>query len=263
MSSPEPQDLSFLVIPLHEPFLRYSLPRVGDINAVVDDHVSKHDSDSGRSSMDGSTSSGDEHILNDVLDGMFPVLKWTEIQEDDTEIGLTQTISRIPSNRLDAVALRNTLDASLEKYQAKETGVCSIRRILYDKTIDELIRQITVNCIHQGQLLFRLRNEFRMTIDAYRVLFTSAIAFGLRYALRSQKRSLDIEMEKRDIMDEKEELKNKLFTLQKVHEATLSKHEESMNGVTTQYQEEVAKLRLMIDKQSRLIDVLNRRPIKL
>ena len=255
MSSPVPPDLAFLVIPLNEPFLRYSRPK------VVREGQDEEDDDSGASSPDGC--SNEENGLDNILESMFPPIEWVDKPDGETIVHYSQVVSRIPSNRLDAVALTNTLDASLEKYQAKETGVCPIRRILYDKTIDELVRQITINCVHQGQLLFRLRNELRMTLDAYRTLYTSAIAFGLRYALRSQKRSVDVEMEKKDIMDEKEELKNRLFTLQKEYEATLSKHSESMTGLTTQYQDEVAKLRLIIVKQSQMIEVLHRKPIKL
>lgn len=255
------QDLSFLVIPLNEPFLRYATPKTVEGN--LENGSKDEENDSGASSLEGVTVTADENGLDNVMDSMFPPMKWTKSVDEDTQVNYVQTVSRIPSNRLDAIALTNTLDASLEKYQAKETGVCSIRRVLYDKAIDELIREITINCVHQGQLLFRMRNEFRMTIDAYKTLYTSSIQFGLRYALRSQKRSLDIELEKKDIFNEKEDLKNKLFTLQKLHEATISKHQETLSGLTTQYQDEVAKLRLVINKQAHLIEVLNRRPIKL
>lgn len=44
---------------------------------------------------------------------------------------------------------------------------------------DELIRQVTVGCIEQGSLLFRIRNELRMTIGCYRRLYESAIGYGL------------------------------------------------------------------------------------
>jgi dynein light intermediate chain len=262
MSSSQSQDLSFLVIPLHEPFLRYSGPQIVKENGQ-EDHGddSREDDNSGGSSPDGSL--GEDNSLDNILDSMFPPIRWTENSDNETELHFISHVSRIPSNRLDAVALANTLNASLDKYQAKETGVCPIRRILYDKAMDELIRQITINCIHQGQLLFRIRNELLMTIDAYRTMYKSSIGFGLRFALKSQKRSLDVEMVNKDIMSEKDELKNKLLTLQKVHEATISKHQESMSGLTTQYQEEVAKLRLVIVKQSQMIEVLNRRPIKL
>lgn len=42
---------------------------------------------------------------------------------------------------------------------------------------------MTVGCIEQGLLLFRIRNEVRSTLSAYRRLYESAIAYGLNKAL--------------------------------------------------------------------------------
>lgn len=48
---------------------------------------------------------------------------------------------------------------------------------------DELIRQVTINCAERGLLLLRIRDEIRMTISAYQILYESSIAFGIRKAL--------------------------------------------------------------------------------
>lgn len=48
---------------------------------------------------------------------------------------------------------------------------------------DELIRQVTVSCIEQGLLLFRIRNELRMTINAYQRAYESGVKFGLNKAI--------------------------------------------------------------------------------
>ena len=39
--------------------------------------------------------------------------------------------------------------------------------------IDELIRQVTINCAERGILLLRVRDEIRMTIAAYQTLYES------------------------------------------------------------------------------------------
>lgn len=49
---------------------------------------------------------------------------------------------------------------------------------------DELVRQVTLNCVEQGLLLLRVRDEMRMTCRTYQVLYESAIAFGLRKLLQ-------------------------------------------------------------------------------
>lgn len=51
---------------------------------------------------------------------------------------------------------------------------------------DELIRQVTVGCIEQGLLLFRIRNELRMTINYYRRAYESGVKFGLNKAIEAE-----------------------------------------------------------------------------
>ena len=46
--------------------------------------------------------------------------------------------------------------------------------------LDELIRQVTINCAERGILLLRVRDEIRMTIAAYQTLYES------RYCMFSQ-----------------------------------------------------------------------------
>lgn len=96
--------------------------------------------------------------LCQVLDGMFPPCK--------SDSGLYKHASRVPSTRVDVLELTAQLDKALQRSKARAVGFCSIRRSLYDSLFDELIRQVTVNCIEQGLLLFRIRNEFKMTLAA-------------------------------------------------------------------------------------------------
>lgn len=53
-------------------------------------------------------------------------------------------------------------------------------------TEDELIRQVTVGCIEQGLLLFRVRNELRMTINYYRRAYESGVKFGINKAIQAE-----------------------------------------------------------------------------
>lgn len=59
--------------------------------------------------------------------------------------------------------------------------------------VDELIRQVTINCAERGLLLLRARDEIRMTIAAYQTLYESSVAFGMRKALDSEKGKADME----------------------------------------------------------------------
>ena len=54
---------------------------------------------------------------------------------------------------------------------------------MYSQAFDEIIRQVTINCAERGFLLVRVRDEIKMTIQAYQTLYESSIAYGMRKAL--------------------------------------------------------------------------------
>merc|ERR1712176_1105023 len=106
--------------------------------------------------------------------------------------------------------------------QARETGICPVRRELYSQCFDELIRQVTISCAERGLLLLRVRDEIRMTIAAYQTLYESSVAFGMRKALQAeqgktdmQKKIEELEEEKKDLERQVNELKAKCEQIEK------------------------------------------------
>ena len=97
-----------------------------------------------------------------------------------------QSVSPTPATKADVLVLQENLDKRLQQRQARETGICPIREELYAQCFDELIRQITINCAERGLLLVRVRDEIRMTIQAYQTLYESSIAYGMRKALQAE-----------------------------------------------------------------------------
>lgn len=85
------------------------------------------------------------------------------------------------------------MDKRLQARQARETGICPIREELYAQCFDELIRQITIQCAERGFLLVRVRDEIKMTIQAYQTLYESSIAYGMRKALMAEQRKNDMQ----------------------------------------------------------------------
>lgn len=67
--------------------------------------------------------------------------------------------------------------------------------------LDELIRQVTINCAERGLLLLRVRDEIHMTIAAYQTLYESSVAFGMRKALQAEERKADVERSVRPLID--------------------------------------------------------------
>ncbi|KAM6995020.1 axonemal dynein light intermediate polypeptide 1 [Tautogolabrus adspersus] len=150
------------------------------------------------------TKQEDEEILNAIL----PPREWT----DGSQLWLQQ-VSSAPCTRTDVIHLEELLDTKLQQRQARQTGICPVRRELYSQCFDELIRQVTINCAERGLLLLRVRDEVQMTIAAYQTLYESSVAFGMRKALQSEQGKADMEKRITDLEDDKLELKRHLNEL--------------------------------------------------
>ena len=103
-----------------------------------------------------------EEILNSIL----PPREWSESGQL-----WVQSVSSTPATRLDVINLQEQLDTRLQQRQARETGICPVRRELYSQCfgecvysltaiewvppVDEMIRQITIECAERGLLLLR------------------------------------------------------------------------------------------------------------
>ncbi|NXF31222.1 IDLC protein, partial [Nyctibius bracteatus] len=121
-----------------------------------------------------------------------------------------QEVSSAPSTRLDVVQLQERLDLRLQQRQARETGLCPVRRELYSQCFDELIRQTTINCAERGLLLLRVRDEIQMTIAAYQTLYESSVVFGTRKALQAEQGKSDTEQRIAKLEEEKQELERRV-----------------------------------------------------
>ncbi|RLV62673.1 hypothetical protein DV515_00019065, partial [Chloebia gouldiae] len=117
-----------------------------------------------------------------------PVAPWEEAQKL-----WVQEVSTAPSTRRDVLQLQEQLDRQLQQRQARETGLCPVRRELYTQCFDELIRQTTVSCAERGLLLLRVRDELRLTLSAYQALYESSVAFGVRKALLAEQGKAHLE----------------------------------------------------------------------
>ena len=129
-----------------------------------------------------SLSSGNEaNKAEDYLNSILPPREYSDAGQL-----WVQYVSPIPATRLDVIILQEELDKKLQERQARETGICPIREELYSQAFDELIRQVTINCAERGFLLVRVRDEIKMTIQAYQTLYESSIAYGMRKALQAE-----------------------------------------------------------------------------
>ncbi|KAL7393408.1 hypothetical protein ABVT39_010393 [Epinephelus coioides] len=141
----------------------------------------------------------------EILNTIFPPREWKE----ENQLW-EQKVSSAPCTRTDVIYLEELLDTKLQQKQARETGICRIRRELFSQCFDELIRQVTINCAERGLLLWRIREEIQMTITAYQMLYESSVAFGMRKALQAKQGKADMEKKISDLEEEKQDLKRQL-----------------------------------------------------
>ncbi|GLV41169.1 Dynein axonemal light intermediate chain 1 [Carabus blaptoides fortunei] len=145
-----------------------------------------------------------EEILNNIL----PPREWDE----DGQLW-RQQVSTTPATRLDVINLQELLDMRLQQRQARETGICPVRRELYSQCFDEIIREVTINCAERGLLLLRVRDEIRMTMEAYQSLYCSSIAFGMRKALYAEQGKADLTQQVEELQEAKKDLEKQVMDL--------------------------------------------------
>ncbi|NXT68660.1 IDLC protein, partial [Chaetops frenatus] len=141
----------------------------------------------------------------ELLNAILPPREWEEAQKL-----WVQEVSTAPSTRRDVVLLQEQLDRQLQQRQARETGVCPVRRELYTQCFDELIRQTTVSCAERGLLLLRVRDELQLTLSAYQALYESSVAFGVRKALQAEQGKAHLEKRIAELEEENRELEKQV-----------------------------------------------------
>ncbi len=177
-----------------------------------------------------------------------------------------QKVSSTPATRLDVITLQEQLDMWLQRREARETGICPVRRELYSQCfgtprkikkkaipllhvddwvsrsapLDELIRQVTISCQERGLLLLRVRDEIRMSIAAYQTLYESSVAFGMRKALMAEWGKSDMESRIADLVADKQTLEGQVCELKAKCE-TIEKRESERRAIDERkHAEEIA-----------------------
>ncbi|XP_046825393.1 33 kDa inner dynein arm light chain, axonemal isoform X3 [Vespa crabro] len=194
----------------------------------------------------------------EILNGILPPKEW----EENGQIW-TQQVSSTPATRLDVINLQEQLDMKLQQRQARETGICPVRRELYTQCFgmfllfqleknnkvvkqnisDELIRQVTINCAERGLLLLRVRDEIKMTLAAYQTLYQSSIAFGMRKALQAEQGKEDLIAIADELRQQKTELENALTELRHKFDLAEKRSAELKEAEEKKYTEEIQFLK--------------------
>ncbi|EFX81696.1 hypothetical protein DAPPUDRAFT_242072 [Daphnia pulex] len=173
----------------------------------------------------------------DAINAILPPKEWTE----DDQIW-RQLVSSTPATRLDVLALQEQLDSRLKQRQAREIGICPIRRELYSQCFDELIRQVTVSCSERGFLLARVRDELNLTLLSYQTLYESSLAFGVRKALQAEIGRGEMEDQIEQLKHVEQNLECQKTELKVELERNAKRAQEDMDSLKEQHAQEVESL---------------------
>ncbi|OWY99140.1 Dynein light chain [Phytophthora megakarya] len=134
--------------------------------------------------------------------------------------GKWQRMVRLQSaSRTETQRLQETFDQLLEHYQARVHAICPVREKFFLQVFEELIREVACECPERGLLLLRLRDELRLTIEAYQTLYHNSIAYGRQKAVQAESgigklaKTVDRLTAERDLLEsQKKELAHKIMS---------------------------------------------------
>jgi dynein light intermediate chain len=192
----------------------------------------------------------------DYLNSILPPREYTE----NGQLWV-RYVSPTPATRVDVINLQDDLDLKLQSKQARETGICPIREELYSQCFDELIRQITINCAERGFLLVRVRDELKMTIQAYQTLYESSIAYGMRKALMAEQKKNEMQTSITQLKQGCDDLEQQVQQLDQSIIDMVKKDEEDRAREQKAHDDQVEYLKaLNQDYKKELEDLLSTKP---
>lgn len=141
------------------------------------------------------------------------------------------------------MALNDALDERLAQRQARMAGLCPVREDLFRQCFDELIREVAINSPERGLLLLRVRDEARMTLDAYKALHETSVTFGVRKQMQAEAGIPEMEDAIAELTERKRGLEARILALRNRLEILERRQAERRLLDEKRRQEEVAYLK--------------------
>jgi dynein light intermediate chain len=169
-----------------------------------------------------------------VLDCVLPPREW---QLADGTV-MIQRVDQQQVSREQLSDLRDMFEFKLADAKARKAGVCPVRQAIYAMLFDEIVRQTTIDNSERGLLLARIRDELRMTRDAYTTLYEASVNYSTRKMYEATKNLPEMRERMGELRQETDVLKKELSRLQAKHGAMLRCVEEQQQAEAKKHNEE-------------------------
>ncbi|ETO09616.1 hypothetical protein RFI_27756 [Reticulomyxa filosa] len=188
----------------------------------------------------------EENQLQQILNSILPLLPIEGKEYCFRQVEFLFVSSAVPT-RKDVTRLQQDWNEMLQLRQARETGICAIRRKtiktkhvakreqLNNQALDELIRQLTIIMPEQGLLAVRIKNEANMTVDSYQTLYHSSIAYGMRKCINTEDETSICQNKVMQARQKKQTLVKQIETLQ-TKSTDQQRHFNELKRIDTKYQ---------------------------
>lgn len=200
----------------------------------------------------GDSEEQDPISLKSYLDTILP-------PKESTENGqiYMQFVSCTSATTQDVIKLSTKLDSQMKTSGARETGICNQREELYSQCLDELIRQITINCLQRGELLNHIKEQMKETINYYQKLYESSMSFAMRKVLREQKKRAKLEAREKELQKEIQDLNNYIEEKKKKSEEDDKDFQEKIATAKLEHEDNVKNMKESIEnKKKRVKEIL-------
>lgn len=200
----------------------------------------------------GDSEEQDPISLKSYLDTILP-------PKESTENGqiYMQFVSCTSATTNDVIKLANKLENQMKSSGARETGICNQREELYSQCLDELIRQITINCLQRGELLNHIKEQMKETINYYQKLYESSMSFAMRKVLREQKKRSKLDSREKELQKEIQDMRNYIEEKNKKLEEEDKEFQEKMMTLKLEHEDTVKNMKESIEsKKKRVKEIL-------
>lgn len=178
-----------------------------------------------------------------ILNAVLPPRTFSVFDEtSQSTIEFVQCVRKKQASRGELEELQGMFDFKLHECKARLSGICPVRSAIFEMLADELLREVTIDQPERGLLLRRVRDEARMTLEAYQSLHAAASQYGARKLLEGARGCPEMMQRIEHLTAETTSLHKEVKRLEARHASLLRCVDEQISADTKRHNEEKAFL---------------------